>query len=63
MTCDICSRKFDGREEAGGYYYCCGDICCSRKCLDKTFEGTPGTWETHYTDDGECYWTVREVAA
>lgn len=62
MTCATCSKKVDGSEEAGGYYYCCGGHYCNQACLDKSFDGTGTTWDEHYSDDGECYWTTREVA-
>lgn len=52
--CTVCSIPM--REG----YHCCDESYCSRECLDTSFEGTGETWEEHYTDDGECYWTEWE---
>jgi hypothetical protein len=42
-------------------YYCCGEYYCSKACLDKSFEGTGETWEQHYSEAGDCYYTEWEV--
>ena len=42
-------------------YYCCGEHFCSEQCLDKSFEGTGETWDEHYSDDGDCYWSTWET--
>lgn len=41
-------------------YYCCDEYYCSEACLNKSFEGTGTTWEAHYTEDGDCYYTEWE---
>lgn len=38
-------------------FYCCDEYYCSQPCLDGSFEGTGTTWDEHYSDDGDCYWT------
>lgn len=53
--CSMCNKEL---ADAG--YYCCDEYYCSRKCLDKSFEGTGETWEKHYKDDGDCYYTEWE---
>lgn len=49
-------------------WYCCGELYCSKDCLDKSFEGTGENWDQHYEavtnedgDSGECYRTQWEV--
>lgn len=44
-------------------WYCCDEYFCSQECLDKSFEGTDFTWETHFSDDGDCYYTDPLEAA
>ncbi len=41
-------------------FYCCDEHYCSEGCLDKSFEGTGYTWDEHYSDDGQCYYTAWE---
>jgi hypothetical protein len=41
-------------------YYCCDEYYCSDKCLNMSFELSGTTWDKHYTDDGDCYWTEWE---
>jgi hypothetical protein len=42
-------------------FYCCDEYYCSQECLDKSFEGTGETWNTHFTEDGDCFWTEWEI--
>lgn len=39
-------------------WYCCGEHFCSEPCLNKSFEGTGTTWDEHYAEEGECYWST-----
>ena len=38
-------------------WYCCEEYYWSQVCLDKKFDSTPESWEDHYTEDGDCYWS------
>lgn len=38
-------------------YYCCDEYYCSKPCLDKSFENSGTTWDEHYSDDGDCYFS------
>jgi hypothetical protein len=59
----VCTGCHTGMNEG---YLCCDEYYCSRGCLDKSFEGcknedgTPMTWEDHFYEDGDCYWTEWE---
>lgn len=53
-ACSICEKPM-----VQGYY-CCGEYYCSRECLDHSFQMVNETWEEHFTEDGDCYWTVWE---
>lgn len=51
--CDICDTYMvEG-------FVCCGSTYCSEPCLTKgSNTRSHYEWEsTHYTEDGECYWT------
>jgi hypothetical protein len=50
-------------------WYCCDEYYCSQECLNRSFEPinnhndagiAPITWEDHYTEDGDCYWSEWE---
>jgi hypothetical protein len=62
-TCSVCGKPLppadDPRMVVQGWY-CCDEYYCSQKCLDASFEGTGETWEQHYSDDGDCYYTEWE---
>lgn len=61
MTVRICSTcqeplkfNFDGTQEG---IYCEDEYYHEGDCINKSFEGTGTTWEEHYTEDGDCYFT------
>lgn len=39
-------------------WHCCGEYYCSQECLDASFVASGTTWDEHYEDDGDCYWTA-----
>ena len=38
-------------------FYCCDEYFCSQECLDASLAAIGTTWDEHYSDDGDCYWT------
>lgn len=65
--CSACSKMLPlGRHEHRPEiilqrgWYCCDEYFCSESCLDASFKDTNETWEQHYSDDGDCYYTEWE---
>lgn len=60
--CFMCDRELHiNKEGTQTGYYCCDEYFCNDHCLRKSFQFTDETWQTHYSDDGDCYWTEWEV--
>jgi len=38
-------------------YLCCDEYYCSERCLSQSFKGSGTSWEEHFTEEGDCYWT------
>ena len=62
-TCTICGTalyKTSLNLEQG--WICCDEYYCSKKCLDESFIDADGlTWEEHYTENGNCFYTEWEL--
>jgi hypothetical protein len=65
--CAVCEKPLNFRQDGTQRgVYCDGSYYHQDDCLEKSFEGevnedgTPMTWESHYTEDGDCYYTEWE---
>lgn len=67
-SCNTCGEPLHlnaaGTDQTG--VYCCDGYYHEGQCLDSSFDGTTETWESHYNDDGDCYfteWPLTEIVA
>ena len=59
--CTTCGKRLPIKDNVQSGYFCCDEYYCSQECLDESFNDADGlTWEEHYHDDGDCYWTEWE---
>lgn len=60
-TCFMCNNML-AIDENGfqSGYWCCEQYFCGDRCLNKSFLNSGETWEEHYTENGDCYWTEWE---
>lgn len=68
-TCSYCNnvlpvKTHEHRPDIQQQYgwYCCDEYWCSERCLKKPFLNSGETWEEHYTDDGDCYYTEWDLS-
>lgn len=65
--CGTCGKPLPWSKEESGQcgWICCDEYFCSEDCLDKSFEQPAGehneTWEEHFTEEGDCYYTDWEL--
>lgn len=64
--CGTCDRPLPwSREESGQCgWLCCDEYYCSEVCLERSFKEVGTSWESHYTEDGDCYhtdWELEEI--
>lgn len=60
-VCSACEKALplnENHEQHG--YYCCDEYYCNETCLATSFEGTGTTWNEHYSEEGDCYYTEWE---
>lgn len=57
--CDTCDKVLPFNEARTGQigYLCCDLYYCDETCLNASFKDSGTTWDEHYDDDGDCYWT------
>ena len=64
--CSTCNKPLPWSDTESGQagWLCCDEYYCKQECLDKSFNEASGTWEDHYTEQGECYrtdWELEEI--
>jgi len=67
--CTTCGRPLPWSDTESGQtgWLCCDEYYCTRTCLDESFndawneDGTQMTWEDHFTEEGDCYFTDWEL--
>lgn len=59
--CDTCKKPLNFLPDGTQSGVLCDDLYYHEgDCLNKSFEGTGETWEDHYSEDGDCYFTEWE---
>lgn len=60
--CSTCKRPlpFNGQGFQEGFL-CCEEYYCSQRCLDKSMEAAGTSWDEHFDEDGDCYFSEWEL--
>jgi len=60
--CSTCNKPLPWSDTETGQtgWLCCDEYYCSEKCLNESFSGDD-TWEQHFTEEGDCYYTDWEL--
>ena len=61
--CTTCNKPLPWSKEETGQtgWLCCDEYYCSEGCLNESFKGLGETWEEHYSEEGDCYFTDWEL--